>query len=192
MKRRPTLSRLDFMKTSTATLAIVFTLGIGVARAQSPNPDILAIERETGKVVATYASEGLRKEFVLQGRTTATPWSKGGQTTSFRGPLLKDILAKNGIAGAKEFEILAYNDFVSSISDSEIDAYSPILAIEQQCVEEDRTDGLCAAGQSYRPLSDDDGGPFYLIWPLKDLPPSYIPGRNSIWVWFVVAIRPAQ
>ena len=45
-----------------------------------------------------------------------------------------------------------------------------MVAIEQQCVEEDRTSGLCKDGQLYRPLSIDDGGPFYLVWPLQELP----------------------
>lgn len=67
-----------------------------------------------------------------------------------------------------------------------------MVAIEQQCAEEDRASGLCKDGQLYRPLSIDDGGPFYLVWPLDDLPSSYILSRKSIWVWFVVNVRPSR
>ena len=162
-----------------------------IARSQSPDPDILTIEQASGKT-ATYTEEQLRSRFDLQERTTATPWSKKGQRTSFRGPLLKDILAKSDLADVKEFEIVAYNDFIARVTNKEIDTFSPIMAIEQQCVEEDRTSGLCKAGQLYRPLSIDDGGPFYLVWPLNDLPSSYILSRKSIWVWFVVNVRPSR
>ncbi|MBZ9654323.1 hypothetical protein [Phyllobacterium lublinensis] len=131
----------------------------------------------------------MRKDFSLQQRITATPWS-GKETTEFRGPLLKDILARNNIAGARELEIRAYNDFMARISAAAIEDYSPILAIEQRCTEDDRNQSLCEPNQTFRSLSIDDGGPFYLVWPLTDLPASYVPGRNSIWVWFVVKVRP--
>jgi hypothetical protein len=183
-----TLSRLKFL-IIPRLLLFASAISIVQAQAQAPDPDTLTIEDTAGKATATYTIESLRKEYVLQERTTATPWSGLG-TIEFRGPLLKDILAKNGIAGAREFEVLAYNDFISRISAVEIDAYSPILAIEQRCTDEDRSRSLCEANQTYRPLSVDDGGPFYLVWPLKNRPRNYVPGRNAIWVWFVVKVRP--
>ncbi|WP_114433092.1 hypothetical protein [Phyllobacterium bourgognense] len=160
------------------------------AKAQAPDPETLTIGRGTGTTELVYTIDQLRDEFTLHERVTATPWS-GQKVISFRGPMLKDILAKNNISGANEFEVQAYNDFLARVTAVEIDAYAPILALEQQCVDADRVSGLCSADQTYRPLSVEDGGPLYLIWPLKDLPPSYVIGRKSIWVWFVVAIRPA-
>ncbi|MBB3144996.1 hypothetical protein FHS21_001397 [Phyllobacterium trifolii] len=162
-----------------------------IARSQSPDPNILTIEQATGKT-ATYTEKQLRSGFDLHERTTATPWSKKGQKTIFRGPLLKDILARSHLADVKEFEVVAYNDFIARVTSKEIDAFSPMVAIEQQCAEEDRASGLCKDGQLYRPLSIDDGGPFYLVWPLDDLPSSYILSRKSIWVWFVVNVRPSR
>lgn len=170
-------------------LILVIALGTLTASAQSPDPELLTIEQGAGEPRSVYSIDKLRNEFELHERVTATPWS-GEKAISFRGPLLKDILEKNNIAGTREFEVQAYNDFMARITGAEINAYSPILAIEQQCANEDRISGLCAANQTYRPLSVDDGGPFYLIWPLRDLPQAYVLGRKSIWVWFVVAVRP--
>jgi hypothetical protein len=186
------LSRFEPMKVPATAVAIVAMLCASIANAQAPDPDSLTIEGTAGQRLGSYSMQKLRKEFPLHDITTATPWSKSDDELHYRGPLLKDILARNGISGASEFEILAYNDFVSNISGNEIETYAPILAIEQECRDADRADGICAAGQEFRPLSVEDGGPFYLIWPLEKLPPAYVPGRNSIWVWFVVTIRPAK
>jgi hypothetical protein len=173
-----------------AALLITGLLFAGSAAAQAPDPDSLTI-RGMGKAQTVYSINQLRNEFTLRERVTATPWS-GKKTISFRGPLLKDILSRNNVSGAREFEVQAYNDFMARVTAAEIDTYSPILALEQKCVDEDRSNGLCSAGQSYRPLSVDDGGPLYLIWPLQDLPEAYVLGRKSIWVWFVVAVQSAQ
>lgn len=185
-------SPFDFVRIPAAALVTAAMFGFCVAHAQAPDPDSLTIEATAGQPLASYTGQQLRKDFTLHDITTATPWSKGGETLHYRGPLLKDILARSGISNAREFEILAYNDFISNVSGAEIDTYAPILAIEQECRDNDRVDGLCAVGQAFRPLSVEDGGPFYLIWPLEKLPPAYVPARNSIWVWFVVTIRPTQ
>ena len=168
----------------------VFLPILSTTSSALPDPHILTIEQKAGLALRTYDADQLRHVFPLQERTTATPWSDG-QTRSYRGPLLKDILARSDIAGARTFEISAFNGFISIITGEEIDAYSPIVAIEQECDEEDRTNGPCKASQTYRPLTVEDGGPFYLIWRLKDLPSTYVFGRKSIWVWFVVAVRPS-
>jgi hypothetical protein len=174
------------------TLLVFLLMGSPAANGQVSDADSLKVESAAGQTQATYTIEQLRQDFHVHQRTTATPWSPADTAISFRGPLLRDILAKNKLFEASEYEIRAYNDFVSKITHEEITRFSPILAMEQQCQDEDRTSGLCSSGQVYRPLSIDDGGPFYLVWPLEDLPPSYVPGRNSIWVWFVTAIRPVQ
>ncbi|MDR6633711.1 hypothetical protein J2X72_002511 [Phyllobacterium sp. 1468] len=169
-------------------MALFFTIA---AKAQSPDPETLTVGRGAGQSELIYNIDQLRDEFTLHEQVTATPWS-GHKAIGFRGPLLKDILSKSTISGASEFEVQAYNNFLARVTAAEIDAYAPILALEQRCEDADRVSGLCSDSQSYRRLSVEDGGPLYLIWPLKDLPPAYVLGRKSIWVWFVVAVRPAQ
>jgi hypothetical protein len=116
--------------------------------------------------------------------------SKRRETIRFRGPFVKDVLARHAMTGPSAVQFIAYDNFVSEIRMEEINAYMPILAIERECLADDRSKGVCAADQEYRPLSTKDSGPIFIVWPFEKLPTSYVPARNSIWVWFVVAIRP--
>lgn len=67
-----TLSRLKFL-IIPRLLLFASAISIVQAQAQAPDPDTLTIEDTTGKATATYTIESLRKEYVLQERTTATP-----------------------------------------------------------------------------------------------------------------------
>lgn len=151
----------------------------------------LSVENERGDVLDTYTVEGLMAEFSLHTRTTQTPWSRAGEEIGYRGPYLSDILKRRGLADHSAIQVVGYNNFITEISLDEIETYAPILAIEQQCSEADRDHGLCGADQEYRRISLRESGPMFIVWPLKELPRSYVPARNSIWVWFVVALRPA-
>lgn len=161
---------------------------IPVASAQYDDPSRLAIEKGEGKVLASYTVEELKRAFPIQEYDTPTPWMPRDQKIGFRGPYLKDVLTKY-LPGQSDVEIIAYNGFSSILKREEIEKYKPILAIERRCDDEDRRRGSCSAEQTYRPLQLKDGGPLFLVWPLDELPASYIPARNAIWVWFVVAVR---
>jgi hypothetical protein len=162
------------------------------AFAAYEDPKRLSVEEAPGKVLATYTVNQLKTEFPLQSVTTQTPWTKDGETIHFRGPLVKDVLARNGLTGQSAVQFIAYDNFVSEIRMEEINDYTPILAIERECSADDRSKGVCAADQQYRPLTTKDSGPIFIVWPLEKLPTAYVPARNSIWVWFVVAVRPIQ
>ncbi|WP_407866658.1 hypothetical protein [Phyllobacterium phragmitis] len=146
------------------------------------------IEKAEGKALVSYTVEELKRAFPTHERDTPTPWMPRDQTIGFRGPYLNDLLKKY-LPGETSVEIIAYNGFSSILMRDEIEKYNPILAIERRCDDQDRKRGLCSAEQIYRPLQLDDGGPLFLVWPLDELPASYIPARNAIWVWFVVAVR---
>ncbi|KXF77151.1 hypothetical protein ATN84_25470 [Paramesorhizobium deserti] len=161
---------------------------IPAASAQHDDPSTLMIEKAPGKVLMSYTVEELKRAFPIHERVTPTPWMSRDQKIEFRGPYLKDLLTKY-LPYATSIEILAYNGFSSILKREEIDSYKPILAIERRCDDNDRKRGSCTADQDYRPLQLEDGGPMFLVWPLDELPPSYIPARNAIWVWFVVAVR---
>lgn len=153
-------------------------------------PDTLIIKNATGKSLAQYTAKTLYQTFTIHTLETTTPWSKNREKIRFRGPYLKDILAKHNLDGNTTIEVQAFNDFITLIRQDEIDAYAPILAIEQHCSEQDREDKLCTDKQLYRQLTMDDLGPFYIVWPFEQLPSTYVPLRNSIWVWFVIVLRP--
>jgi len=181
MLRRAFLAGMAFALTAAAVCS---------AFGAYDDPKLLSVEAAPGKVLATYTVDQLKKEFPLQSLTTQTPWTKDGQTIRFRGPFVKDVLARHGMAGQAAVQFIAYDSFVSEIRTEEIDAYAPILAIERECSDADRSKGVCDAGQEYRPLSTKESGPIFIVWPLEKLPAAYVPARNSIWVWFVVAVRP--
>jgi hypothetical protein len=162
-----------------------------LANADTADMTILLIEQSKGTVLEKYTPDTIKTAFTMHVLETRTPWTKDGKAVRFRGPFLLDILAKNHLDSVKSIQAYAYNDFVTEIEISEIRQFSPILAMERQCTDEDRKIAKCSVGQDYVPLGVNDGGPYYLVWPMDQLPKSYVPTRNSIWVWFVATIRPA-
>ncbi|MGH6858723.1 MAG: hypothetical protein ACRECY_00620 [Phyllobacterium sp.] len=156
------------------------------------DPAEIHIEREGGDPPVSYTLEQIRQDFPQHLIETATPWSKDGESFQYRGPRLKDIVARNRIDNRSDIEVTAFDNYITKITNEEIDTYSPILAVERACTQADRSTGACSADQEFKPLSLDDGGPYYIIWPLERLPKSYLPARNSIWVWFVVKLRAAD
>jgi hypothetical protein len=161
------------------------------APAGHDDPQVLSIENASGQTTAKYGLDQLRRDFPLRVMDTRTPWTAGGEVIRFRGPDLAEVLARNGLADEGSIEASAYDDFVTTIRMDEIAEYKPILALERACTDADRKTGRCKEGEEFRPLTMEDSGPYSIIWPYDQLPSSYVPGRNSIWVWFVVVLRPA-
>lgn len=177
---------------SGAAAAIVLSLlSHGTVAAEGhEDPNILTIETRHGVSIAAYTREKLKQDFTMHQRETATPWSDG-KAIRYRGPYLEDVLAKWGLDEGQRVEVFAFDDFVTQISMQKIENYNPILAIERACTPEDRATEMCTEGQGFVPLSMEDAGPYFIVWPIDELPEFYVPARNSIWVWFVVALRPA-
>jgi hypothetical protein len=172
----------------------LFAAALSSAPAYSAghDPTVISIEKEAGESLATYTFEQLKQDFPQHEIDTATPWSKADEKFKYRGPLLKDVVAKNQIDTRKNVEVTAFDNYITKITNEEIAAYAPIVALEKACTDADRSSGACTAHQDFKPLSLDDGGPYYIVWPLDQLPKSYIPARNSIWVWFAIKLRPAD
>lgn len=170
---------------------LALTIWFPAAFAQYDDPAILLMEEASGKVIASYSVEELKNAFPIHKRETSTPWTPKGEIITFRGPCLEDLVEKY-FPFEKSIEVVAYNGFSSIIKRNEIEEYEPILAVERLCDDKDRMGGFCTDGQLYRPLDLKDGGPLFLVWPLDQLPTSYIPARNAIWVWFVVSVRPSN
>lgn len=156
------------------------------------NPDVIAVETASGQALKSFTVEQLKTDFPQQTYDTRTPWTKETETIVFRGPKLKDVLEKGGVSNTLGIKIIAYDNFVSEVRAEEIDEFEPILAVERNCSDGDRIKKLCEEGQTFRSINIIEKGPIFVVWPFDRLPSAYVPARNSIWVFFPVALRSAQ
>lgn len=181
--------RQGFIALAISSLFSVQTFSI--AHAGYDDPRLLAIEAAPGKVIATYTPEQLQQAFPQHVIETVVPWMKEAGKLGFRGPYLKDVIAKHGLGDKTTIEAFAFDEYTAHINHKEIDDYSPIIAIETACSEADHKSGLCSDGQEYRLLRQEDNGFFRFIWPLDRLPHS-ASENDPRWIWATVAIRPAR
>jgi hypothetical protein len=165
---------------------------VSMAVAAYTDPSVLTIEGDQRTVSDRYPVERLRSTFENVEIETRTPWTREGETIKFRGPRIADVLRRHGLDGDKSVQFIAYDNFTSEILLEEIQRYQPIFAIDRACAGADVRSGRCKAGQEFTPLSPKEQGPIFLVWPYHELPGEYVPARNSIWVWFVVAVRPVE
>ena len=162
------------------------------AIAAYSDPSILTIEGDQRTVSDRYPVERLRSDFENVEIETRTPWTREGEIIKFRGPRVADVLFRQGLGSAKTVQFIAYDNFTSEVLLEEIQSYQPIFAIDRACVSADVQSGRCKVDQEFTPLSPKEQGPIFLVWPYQQLPAEYVPARNSIWVWFVVAVRPVE
>jgi hypothetical protein len=101
---------------------------------------------------------------------THTPWD-GSAVVTFRGPLIRDILAAAGVSGTKA-TVTALNDYAVNIPASDFDQDGVILATRRN-------------GQ---PMAIRDKGPLWVIYPLADRPDLDLYGTYAKMAWQVKAI----
>jgi hypothetical protein len=169
-------------------LAIAPPLG-SAAQHLTHGPDELRMEDASGKTIIAFTAEQLRSTFEQQTYDTRTPWTGEHETIVFRGPLLETVLERAGLADAPSFKIVAYDDFIAEVPRADILSYKPILAVQRKCSDIDRATARCAPGQDFRPIDLLEKGPIFVVWPFDQLPSSYIPARNAIWVFFPIIVR---
>ncbi|MCV9909575.1 hypothetical protein OIV19_18400 [Brucella sp. HL-2] len=175
----------------TITFALALTGGIiaaNYASAAFDDPKTLHVEGKAGATLADYPIGALQNSFPSKVIETQTPWTNG-KKVRYRGPALLDVLKKDGLDSSALVTMLGLDDYQSKLEIAEIRKYGPIIATEIACSEAERTKADCSAGQEFRPLTDSDRGPMYIIWPFDALPKAADPGDNSRWVWFVVGLR---
>ncbi|CAN7708694.1 hypothetical protein LJR231_005915 [Phyllobacterium sp. LjRoot231] len=170
-------------------VSLLLVSGLSLANAAYDDPNVLSVEKEGGKSVATYSAQELTKTFPPKIIETNTPWTNGA-IRRYRGASLKEVLAKNGLSDATIIEGIALDDYQAKLEMNEINTFDPIIATEIGCTDADRSTTVCATGQEFRPLTDADRGPYYVVWPYDQLPKASDPGDNSRWIWFLVALRP--
>jgi hypothetical protein len=176
-------------------LAVIIALAFPLASAAEEmplDPNQVSVQDPSGRTVAVFSVKQLQAEFPQQTYDTRTPWTSDNEKIEYRGPLLANVLAKAGITVAQQVKVVAFDNFVSDIRMDEIRSYNPILAVERRCTDTDKAGSLCPAGQDFRPISMVEKGPIFIVWPLDQLPASYVPARNSIWVFFPVILRATQ
>ncbi|QND53284.1 hypothetical protein HB779_16330 [Phyllobacterium sp. 628] len=174
-----------------ATALLTCTLMIPGVSLANDDPAMIQMQSVTGDPLATFTQEQLKQAFPMVDMITETPWTNGVKI-HFRGPSLKDMVAKYKIGDKTNLEVAAFDNYIIKITMEEVSEFAPIVALERACSDDEKKNGTCPKGQDYIPLSLDDGGPFYIVWPLAKLPKPYVPARNSIWVWFATSVRPAD
>ena len=126
----------------------------------------------------TYQSKGIDLHLTLADLQampqveikTANEFVDGVRT--FRGPLVRDVLARADALGAKHAVFTAANDYQVDVSNSEFFTYDAILALTM--------DGVA--------LSARDKGPIWMIYPMSDFEVLRDPVYNSRLIWQVVAM----
>ncbi len=101
---------------------------------------------------------------------THTPWD-GSAVVTFRGPLIRDILAAAGASGTKA-RVIALNDYAVMIPASDFNEDGVILATKRN-------------GQR---MAIRDKGPLWVIYPLADRPDLDVYGTYAKMAWQVKAI----
>lgn len=184
-------TRAMLLTAATLMASAFFSTSFAQITSETSDPDTLSIETGGGSPI-TYDIEAIKKEFPVSERVTRTPWTKEGEVIQYRGVYLKDLLQRNNINTYSIVEVHADDGFLARVPKADIDNYSPMIAYEKSCTDADRKKGKCDAGDTFRQLDIDESGPFTVVWPYDDLPTSYIPSRNNLWVWWVISLRPVE
>lgn len=151
------------------------------ARAQSAVPQVVAVERSLSTVpVMTIAHPTGNKPLSLADLEglpmyrvkTSTFWPNDDGV--YEGPLLKDVLARAGLARVAAIRVVA------------LDGFSQIIPAEDW----QRWPLLLATRRNGQPLNTLAKGPVRLIYPRDMAPALADPKYRLRWVWLVTAIVP--
>ena len=105
--------------------------------------------------------------------TVATENEFSDGVVSYRGPLVRDVLALSGLEGLDEVRFTAANDYFVDIPTSDFTAYDAILAME--------ADG--------NRLSRREKGPLWLMYPISDHTELRDPIYMRRLIWQVIRIE---
>lgn len=175
-------SMVCFASISFATMAVP-------ASANADSEDSVVVLDKSGKVLISYTVDELEKAFPVTEISTTTPWSNN-VVIHYRGASVMDVLKQNQIENNSAFKAIAGDDYSSDIPASDITQFKPIIATHIGCSEDDYKTDVCKAGETYRPMTDADRGPFYMVWPQDKLPQTTDESGNHRWAWFLTGIQP--
>jgi hypothetical protein len=157
-----------------ARAARVLALAAGLAMAA---PALVAADPALTLVRGPEGTESL--EFTLEALAelpqvtivTENEFSDGA--VSYRGPLIRDVLAHLGLDQAATIRLTAANDYYVDIPSSDFRRYNVILALE--------ADGAR--------LSRREKGPLWVMYPISDHSELRDPVYNTRLIWQVVRIE---
>jgi hypothetical protein len=157
-----------------ARAARVLALAAGLAMA---TPALVAADPALTLVRGPEGTESL--EFTLEALAelpqvtivTENEFSDGA--VSYRGPLIRDVLAHLGLDQAATIRLTAANDYYVDIPSSDFRRYNVILALE--------ADGAR--------LSRREKGPLWVMYPISDHSELRDPVYNTRLIWQVVRIE---
>jgi hypothetical protein len=168
------VSVIDTLRRGAAVLAAALLLAAGMAggtsRAGAGEP-ALVLSRGAGAETVEFTLEELA---ALPQRTVVTRNEFSDGPVSYRGPLVRDVLAHLGLDEAEAVRFVAANDYAVEIPTADFRRYAAILAME--------ADGT--------PLSRRDKGPLWLMYPISDHGELQgNPVYNARLIWQVVRIE---
>lgn len=152
-----------------ATLLFVAALSTGAAvEAKSP-----ALVLSAGPDAETTVEFTLEELAEIPQVTVVTLNEFTDAPVSYRGPLMRDVLAFLGLDDIEVVRVYAANDYYVDIPTSDFQRYSVILALE--------ADGAR--------LSRREKGPLWVMYPMSDHPELRDPVYNARLIWQVVRIE---
>ncbi len=105
--------------------------------------------------------------------TIVTESEFSDDAASYRGPLVRDLLARLGLDAAETIRLIAANDYFVDIPTSDFEQYDVVLALE--------VDG--------QRLSRREKGPLWLMYPISDHSELRSEVYNARLIWQVVRIE---
>ena len=178
-RRRPRMGGRRLVLLGGLYLVLLAAVTVLVAAFIHPRGIAVSAQPDApGKIVLTVESQGRRTRFDMrmlealpqQTYKVTTPWYL--RPVSFRGPLLRDVLAAAGVGGT-HVEAVAVNDYTADIPFKDAEAYDVIIAL--------RMDG--------KPMSPRDKGPLFVVYPYDRLPPQVRERSFERSVWQLDGLR---
>jgi hypothetical protein len=149
-------------------LALLVSLVLPAGWALADNPPTLTVTTAAGET-RTYSVEQLRA-MGMHVTTTSTPWTEDGANT-FKGPLLRDVLAATGLTGTT-LRLEAGDGYTSELPITDAEDWDVILAVEMN--------GVTLPLDSY--------GPAWIIYPYDTDPILTTDAYQARSAWSLVKI----
>jgi hypothetical protein len=151
--------------------ALAFAAGLAMAPALvAADPALTLVRGQGGSESLEFTLEELAE---LPQVTIVTENEFSDGEVSYRGPLIRDVLAHMGLDRADTIRLTAANDYYVDIPSSDFRRYNVILALE--------ADGAR--------LSRREKGPLWVMYPISDHSEQRDPVYKTRLIWQVVRIE---
>ncbi len=125
-----------------------------------------------GREPIVMSMEQLKSELPSTQFTTELPWLPEGETATFRGFTMFDLIAHLKLTNIKSATFIALNDYKASAPYSDLEKYKPLVAYSM----------------NGEPMKIRDKGPFWFLYDLTKYPEVDIPDYHTQMVWQIKEI----